>query len=78
MSFKSMYHDVRDAMDFIHDTVSPRVGRNVLAPAGAVTVVPCALQGILKEQTLKNLDKFVVKDVSEAARKILPQLERKE
>lgn len=27
MSFKSMYHDVRDAMDFIHDTVSLRVGQ---------------------------------------------------
>ncbi|XP_015242775.1 PREDICTED: cytosolic purine 5'-nucleotidase-like [Cyprinodon variegatus] len=38
MSYRSMFQDVRDAMDFIHDT------------------------GILKEQTIKNLDKYVVRD----------------
>ncbi|XP_075901046.1 5'-nucleotidase, cytosolic II, like 1 isoform X1 [Nelusetta ayraudi] len=38
MSFRSMFQDVRDAMDFIHDT------------------------GILKDRTIKNLDKYVVKD----------------
>ncbi|XP_061589381.1 5'-nucleotidase, cytosolic II, like 1 isoform X2 [Cololabis saira] len=38
MSFRSMFQDVRDAMDFIHDT------------------------GNLKEQTIKNLDKYIVKD----------------
>ncbi|KAG7282587.1 hypothetical protein CRUP_018706 [Coryphaenoides rupestris] len=38
MSFRSMFQDVRDAMDHIHNT------------------------GILKDRTLKNLDKFVVKD----------------
>lgn len=38
MSYRSMFQDVRDAMDFIHDT------------------------GILKERTIKNLDKYVVKD----------------
>ncbi|KAM9438647.1 cytosolic purine 5'-nucleotidase-like isoform 2-T2 [Salvelinus alpinus] len=38
MSFRSMFQDVRDAMDFVHDT------------------------GILKESTLKNLDKYVVRD----------------
>ncbi|XP_061911054.1 5'-nucleotidase, cytosolic II, like 1 isoform X2 [Entelurus aequoreus] len=38
MSYRSMFQDVRDAMDFIHDT------------------------GVLKEQTLKNLDKYVNKD----------------
>ncbi|XP_008302244.1 5'-nucleotidase, cytosolic II, like 1 isoform X2 [Stegastes partitus] len=38
MSFRSMFQDVRDAMDFIHDT------------------------GILKERTIKNLEKYVVRD----------------
>uniref|UniRef100_A0A8C7LKZ3 5'-nucleotidase, cytosolic II, like 1 n=1 Tax=Oncorhynchus kisutch TaxID=8019 RepID=A0A8C7LKZ3_ONCKI len=38
MSFRSMFQDVRDAMDYVHDT------------------------GILKESTLKNLDKYVVRD----------------
>ncbi|KAM7392985.1 hypothetical protein PAMA_007888 [Pampus argenteus] len=38
MSYRSMFQDVRDAMDFIHDT------------------------GILKEKTIKNLDKYIFKD----------------
>uniref|UniRef100_A0A8C6NVP5 5'-nucleotidase, cytosolic II, like 1 n=1 Tax=Nothobranchius furzeri TaxID=105023 RepID=A0A8C6NVP5_NOTFU len=38
MSYRSMFQDVRKAMDFIHDT------------------------GVLKEQTIKNLEKYVVKD----------------
>ncbi|XP_029024818.1 5'-nucleotidase, cytosolic II, like 1 [Betta splendens] len=38
MSYRSMFHDVRNAMDFIHDT------------------------GALKEQTIKNLEKYVIKD----------------
>ncbi|XP_071322390.1 5'-nucleotidase, cytosolic II, like 1 isoform X3 [Trachinotus anak] len=38
MSYRSMFQDVRDAMDFIHDT------------------------GILKERTIKNLEKYVIKD----------------
>uniref|UniRef100_A0A8C7YNP6 5'-nucleotidase, cytosolic II, like 1 n=1 Tax=Oryzias sinensis TaxID=183150 RepID=A0A8C7YNP6_9TELE len=38
MSYRSMFQDVRDAMDFIHDS------------------------GILKEQTIKNLEKYVVRD----------------
>uniref|UniRef100_A0A3P8SJS2 5'-nucleotidase, cytosolic II, like 1 n=1 Tax=Amphiprion percula TaxID=161767 RepID=A0A3P8SJS2_AMPPE len=38
MSFRSMFQDVRDAMDFIHDT------------------------GILKERTIKNLEKYVIRD----------------
>ncbi|XP_045897414.1 cytosolic purine 5'-nucleotidase-like, partial [Micropterus dolomieu] len=40
MSFRSMFQDVRDAMDFIHDT------------------------GILKERTIRNLEKYVVREVS--------------
>ncbi|KAM8919574.1 cytosolic purine 5'-nucleotidase-like [Pelodytes ibericus] len=38
MSFRSMYQDVRDAMDYVHDS------------------------GCLKEKTLKDLKKYVVKD----------------
>ncbi|XP_036450498.1 5'-nucleotidase, cytosolic II, like 1 [Colossoma macropomum] len=38
MSFKSMFQDVRDAMNYLHDT------------------------GSLKERTLKNLEKYVIKD----------------
>uniref|UniRef100_A0A672MKV6 Cytosolic purine 5'-nucleotidase-like n=1 Tax=Sinocyclocheilus grahami TaxID=75366 RepID=A0A672MKV6_SINGR len=38
MSHRSMFQDVRDAMDHLHDT------------------------GTLKERTLKNLDKYVIKD----------------
>ncbi|XP_031433380.1 5'-nucleotidase, cytosolic II, like 1 [Clupea harengus] len=38
MSFRSMFQDVRDAMDHVHDT------------------------GSLKERTIKNLEKYVVKD----------------
>uniref|UniRef100_A0A3Q2Q219 5'-nucleotidase, cytosolic II, like 1 n=1 Tax=Fundulus heteroclitus TaxID=8078 RepID=A0A3Q2Q219_FUNHE len=38
MSYRSMFQDVRDAMDFIHDT------------------------GTLKENTIKNLEKYVVRD----------------
>ncbi|XP_045922716.1 5'-nucleotidase, cytosolic II, like 1 isoform X2 [Micropterus dolomieu] len=38
MSFRSMFQDVRDAMDFIHDT------------------------GILKERTIRNLEKYVVRE----------------
>ncbi|XP_063788023.1 5'-nucleotidase domain-containing protein 4-like isoform X2 [Pseudophryne corroboree] len=38
MSFKSMFQDVRDAMDYVHDS------------------------GCLKEKTLKDLNKYVVKD----------------
>ncbi|XP_049908887.1 5'-nucleotidase, cytosolic II, like 1 isoform X2 [Epinephelus moara] len=38
MSYRSMFQDVRKAMDFIHDT------------------------GTLKGQTIKNLDKYVIKD----------------
>ncbi|KAM9820615.1 5'-nucleotidase, cytosolic II, like 1 [Neosynchiropus ocellatus] len=38
MSYRTMFQDVRDAMDFIHDT------------------------GILKESTIKNLDKYLVQD----------------
>ncbi|XP_035989811.1 5'-nucleotidase, cytosolic II, like 1 [Fundulus heteroclitus] len=40
MSYRSMFQDVRDAMDFIHDT------------------------GTLKENTIKNLEKYVVRDPS--------------
>uniref|UniRef100_A0A8C8GTL2 5'-nucleotidase, cytosolic II, like 1 n=1 Tax=Oncorhynchus tshawytscha TaxID=74940 RepID=A0A8C8GTL2_ONCTS len=40
MSFRSMFQDVRDAMDYVHDT------------------------GSLKESTLRNLDKYVVRDVN--------------
>lgn len=38
MSYRSMFQDVRDAMDFIHNT------------------------GTLKGQTIKNLEKYVIKD----------------
>ncbi|KAM9338125.1 5'-nucleotidase, cytosolic II, like 1 isoform 1-T2 [Symphorus nematophorus] len=38
MSYRSMFQDVRDAMDFIHD------------------------MGILKDRTIKNLEKYVLKD----------------
>lgn len=38
MSYRSMFQDVRDAMDFIHDT------------------------GVLKEQTINNLEKYVIRD----------------
>ncbi|XP_061656881.1 5'-nucleotidase, cytosolic II, like 1 isoform X2 [Syngnathoides biaculeatus] len=38
MSYRTMFQDVRDAMDFIHDT------------------------GILKNQTIKNIDKYIVQD----------------
>ncbi|XP_047227719.1 5'-nucleotidase, cytosolic II, like 1 isoform X1 [Girardinichthys multiradiatus] len=38
MSYRSMFQDVRDAMDFVHDT------------------------GTLKENTIKNLEKYVVRD----------------
>ncbi|XP_016093836.1 5'-nucleotidase, cytosolic II, like 1 [Sinocyclocheilus grahami] len=38
MSHRSMFQDIRDAMDYLHDT------------------------GTLKERTLKNLDKYVIKD----------------
>ncbi|XP_040201925.1 cytosolic purine 5'-nucleotidase-like isoform X1 [Rana temporaria] len=38
MSFKSMFQDIRDAMDYVHDS------------------------GSLKEKTLKNLDKYLIKD----------------
>ncbi|KAM9310922.1 5'-nucleotidase domain-containing protein 4-like [Gastrophryne carolinensis] len=38
MSFKSMFQDVRDAMDYVHDS------------------------GCLKEKTLQDLDKYVLKD----------------
>ncbi|XP_072515300.1 5'-nucleotidase, cytosolic II, like 1 isoform X2 [Salminus brasiliensis] len=38
MSYKSMFQDVRDAMNYLHDT------------------------GSLKERTLKNLEKYVIKD----------------
>ncbi|XP_023839621.1 5'-nucleotidase, cytosolic II, like 1 isoform X1 [Salvelinus sp. IW2-2015] len=40
MSFRSMFQDVRDAMDYVHDT------------------------GSLKESTLRNLDKYVVRDLN--------------
>ncbi|KAG8440983.1 hypothetical protein GDO86_006644 [Hymenochirus boettgeri] len=39
MSFQSIYQDVRDAMDYMHDS------------------------GCLKEKTLKNLGKYVLKDI---------------
>ncbi|XP_056427252.1 cytosolic purine 5'-nucleotidase-like [Hyla sarda] len=38
MSYKSMFQDVRDAMDYVHDS------------------------GVLKEKTLKDLNKYVVQD----------------
>ncbi|KAK9532654.1 hypothetical protein VZT92_010028 [Zoarces viviparus] len=38
MSYRSMFQNVRDTMDFIHDT------------------------GILKERTIKNLEKYLIKD----------------
>ncbi|KAM4527643.1 5'-nucleotidase, cytosolic II, like 1 [Odontesthes bonariensis] len=38
MSYRSMFQDVRDAMDYAHDT------------------------GILKERTIKNLEKYVIRD----------------
>ncbi|XP_062269048.1 5'-nucleotidase, cytosolic II, like 1 [Platichthys flesus] len=38
MSYRSMFQDVRDTMDFIHET------------------------GTLKERTIKNLEKYVIKD----------------
>ncbi|TSM12504.1 Cytosolic purine 5'-nucleotidase [Bagarius yarrelli] len=41
MSFKSMFQDVRDAMNYIHDT------------------------GSLKERTLQNLEKYVIRDYPE-------------
>uniref|UniRef100_A0A3B4UXF4 5'-nucleotidase, cytosolic II, like 1 n=1 Tax=Seriola dumerili TaxID=41447 RepID=A0A3B4UXF4_SERDU len=40
MSYRSMFQNVRDAMDFIHDT------------------------GILKERTIKNLEKYVIQDAN--------------
>uniref|UniRef100_G3PYT6 5'-nucleotidase, cytosolic II, like 1 n=1 Tax=Gasterosteus aculeatus aculeatus TaxID=481459 RepID=G3PYT6_GASAC len=38
MSYRSMFQDVRDTVDFIHDT------------------------GILKERTIKNMEKYVIRD----------------
>ncbi|KAM8829291.1 cytosolic purine 5'-nucleotidase-like isoform 4-T6 [Spinachia spinachia] len=38
MSYRSMFQDVRDTMDFIHDT------------------------GILKERTIKNMEKYITRD----------------
>lgn len=76
MSFRSMFQDVRDAMDFIHDTVSLV---ETLPSNPLWYTFPCctvmgwfifflsffspSVQGILKERTIKNLDKYVVKDV---------------
>ncbi|XP_023279784.1 cytosolic purine 5'-nucleotidase-like [Seriola lalandi dorsalis] len=40
MSYRSMFQNVRDAMDFIHDT------------------------GILKERTIKNLEKYIIQDAN--------------
>lgn len=78
MSYRSMFQDVRDAMDFIHDTVSlvKRPPTNLLlytslccSVTGWFIFLPflclfiSTMQGILKERTIKNLDKYVVKDV---------------
>lgn len=73
MSFRSMFQDVRDAMDFIHETVSLRqLIRSRIPPPAVpwrdslfffISPPPPIVQGILKERTIKNLDKYVVKDV---------------
>lgn len=69
MSYRSMFQDVRDAMDFIHDTVNEQNEASQLGHGKSysvsISVLPiCAMQGILKDRTLKNLEKYVVKDVS--------------
>ncbi|XP_062366681.1 cytosolic purine 5'-nucleotidase-like isoform X9 [Cinclus cinclus] len=48
MSFRSMFQDVREAMDHVHLSVGA-VGRGLVV-------------GCLKEKTLENLEKYVVKD----------------
>ncbi|KAI1230171.1 hypothetical protein IHE44_0010565 [Lamprotornis superbus] len=48
MSFRSMFQDVREAMDHVHLSVGA-MGRGLIV-------------GCLKEKTLENLEKYVVKD----------------
>lgn len=69
MSYRSMFQDVRDAMDFIHDTVNEQneasqLGHGKSCSVSISVLLICALQGILKDRTLKNVEKYVVKDVS--------------
>lgn len=76
MSFRSMFQDVREAMDQVHLSVGlwaalggPRgPGRFGGAPTLCHHLTthrpPTPPQGCLKEKTLENVEKYVVKDVS--------------
>lgn len=82
MSFRSMFQDVREAMDNVHLSVgavgppSPRgvffwgvvmlrvLGMPSPTRGGFGQPSPSLPQGCLKEKTLENLEKYVVKDVS--------------
>lgn len=80
MSFRSMFQDVREAMDHVHLSVRAVVrgpGRGLLVEGvlralgmppptlgRCLPDTPSPLQGCLKEKTLENLEKYVVKDVS--------------
>lgn len=82
MSYRSMFQDVRDAMDFIHDTVTftqhehwgvpppPTPTPPLVHTKGHMSHSLLCMQGILKDQTIKNIDKYIVQDVSGEIKKI--------
>lgn len=68
MSYKSMFQDVRDAVDWVHFKVEScafhmKPGSRQLCSVSPQTSVLFS-QGSLKEKTVENLEKYVVKDVS--------------
>lgn len=80
MSFKSMFQDVRDAVDWVHFKVKVifrcqnihLFKRNLLSGLNinfnTLDNHFCVIfQGSLKEKTVENLEKYVVKDVSSLA-----------
>lgn len=70
MSFKSMFQDVRDAVDWVHFKVKTAC-RDVIFSYESLyrfyvmDIFSVIFQGSLKEKTGENLEKYVVKDVSE-------------
>lgn len=67
MSYKSMFQDVRDAVDWVHFKVA--VFNMVIVSELCQQCIHGYVlsQGSLKEKTVENLEKYVVKDVSKSA-----------
>ena len=62
MSFKSIFQDVRNAVDFVHIKVHIRCSRTDSQVWSSSKHVIVFLQGSLKSKTIEDLNKYIHRD----------------